>query len=84
MNETRSGEDGWDALLGDEFDWLSPDGDDGLAEAFALESVRWMGIGSMGLPSRTGPGEVAILGPLPLGLVAFCLLCAARASARSF
>jgi hypothetical protein len=64
-------------------DRLNPDGDEGRFEAFAFDNVLCIGIGKIGLPSKVGPGEIALWGPVP-GLITAGLLCAAIASARSF
>ena len=78
-NETSSGEDGWEARLGDEPVWPTPDGEGeaGRCDALAFESVRCTGIDVVGLPSTAGAGEVALF--MPPGL-APDLLCAAAAA----
>ena len=81
-NETSRGEDGCEALLGDELDWLNPEGDEGRLEALALDSVRCIGIGSIGLPSSVGWGELTLVADT--GVLGGGLLWAAIASARSF
>jgi hypothetical protein len=78
--ETSKGDDGCEARLGDELAWLTPDGDCGLWDALAFESVLWTGFAIEGLPSRDPDGDVKLA--KPLGLIG--LLWAAIASARSF
>ena len=61
LNCTRSGEEGCDGRLGDEFAWLKLEGEDGLLLFLFWDSVRCNGIGN-GLPSSDGP-DVLDVGP---------------------
>jgi hypothetical protein len=81
-NETSRGDEGWDTRLGDEFEWLYPDGDCGLFPALAFEIVRCRCVDKTGLPSRDGAGEVMLA--TPPGLMEAGLLWEAIASALSF
>lgn len=53
LNCTKSGDEGCDGRLGDEFAWLRLDGEDGRLFPLFCDSVRCKDIGS-GLPSKEG------------------------------
>lgn len=61
---------------------MKPDGDCARVVALALEMVLEIGFDITGLPSSEGAGDITLLAAP--GLTEVCLLCAARASARSF
>jgi len=57
LNDTSSGDEGWDARFGEALAWLSRDGEAALLLPLLADMVRFSGTGSIGLDSKDGTDE---------------------------